>query len=182
MGGESDIFLQNLIGNYMHYLDVIEKAIDFARIAHKGQTYADQEYFYHLQKTYEVAVKFELNNDIQVACYLHDVLEDTDVSFHELRNEFGILIAYIVYLVTDEEGSNRKERKLKTYAKTKTNDNAILLKLCDRIANVEACIEFDQDGLMKMYQKEQPLFESELNIKDSSKINEMFTYLNNLLK
>lgn len=163
-------------------MSLIEKAIDFARIVHKGQTYSDQEYFYHLQKTHEVAVRFGLNEDIQVACYLHDVLEDTNVSHDELWDEFGWFIAYLVYLVTDEEGTNRKERKLKTYAKTKTNDNAILLKLCDRIANVEACIEFDQDGLMKMYQKEQPLFESELNLDVSPKINEMFTYLNNLLK
>jgi (p)ppGpp synthase/HD superfamily hydrolase len=160
----------------------IQKAIDFARIAHKGQTYADQEYFYHLQKTYEVAVKFELTEEIQIACYLHDVLEDTDASFDELWDEFGWFIAHLVYLVTDEEGSNRKERKLKTYAKTKKLHEAILLKLCDRIANVEACIEFDQDGLMKMYQKEQSLFESELNIWDLEKIKEMFTHLNNLLK
>lgn len=160
----------------------IQNAIEFARIAHKGQTYADQEYFYHLQKTYEVAVRFGLKEDVQVACYLHDVLEDTDVSIDELLDQFSWFIAHLVYLVTDEEGSNRKERKLKTYSKTKTNDNAILLKLCDRIANVEACIEFDQSGLMKMYQQEQPLFESELNLRISPKIDEMFTYLNNLLK
>lgn len=163
-------------------MSLIEKAIDFARIVHKGQTYADQEYFYHLQKTHEVAVRFGLNEAIQAACYLHDVLEDTDVTYNELLEQFGWYITYLVELVTDKEGSNRKERKLKTYAKTKTKEDSILLKLCDRIANVEACIEFDQDGLLKMYQKEQPLFESELNIKDSSKINEMFTYLNNLLK
>ena len=160
----------------------LQDVIIFAKLAHNGQTYADQEYFYHLQKTYEVAVRFGLDEDIQVACYLHDVLEDTDVIFDELLDVFGWGPTYIVYLVTDEKGSNRKERKLKTYAKTKTNDNAILLKLCDRIANVEACIEFKQPGLMKMYQKEQPLFESELNLPNSPKINEMFIHLNNLLK
>lgn len=161
---------------------MIQAAIDLARKAHKGQTYADQEYFYHLQKTHEVAVKFELNEEIQIACYLHDILKDTDVSYEELWDEFGWYVTYLVDLVTDEEGSCREECKLKTYVKTKANDEAVLLKLCDRIANVEACIEFENTKKLQMYQKEQPLFESELNVWDLEKIKEMFTYLNNLLK
>ncbi len=42
----------------------------------------------------------------------------------------------IVYCVTDELGRNRKERKEKTYKKIRSNSDAIIIKLADRITNI----------------------------------------------
>jgi len=157
----------------------LDRAIDFARNAHIGQTYADQEYFYHLQKTYEVAVRFKLNHDVQVAAYLHDVLEDTKISFEEIWDEFGWYIAHLVFLVTDENCKNRKERKINSGVKLNRDINAIYLKLCDRIANVEACIEFGNKSLWEMYRKENEDFTNFHH--EGEKIEEMVNHLNNLL-
>lgn len=163
-------------------LDIIKDAALYAKEIHLGQTYVDKEYFYHLQKTFEVAEKFDLAEDVKVACYLHDALEDTEVGFEEIHYWFGWYVAHLVELVTDEEGSNRKERKLKTYSKIKLLHESIMLKLCDRIANVEFCLDYNDINKLNMYRKEQPLFESELKDESSHKIVEMFEYLNKLLQ
>lgn len=157
----------------------INRAIDFARNAHKGQTYDGLEYFYHLQKTYEVAVRFGLNHNVQVACYLHDTLEDTKVSFEEIWDEFGWYIAHLVFLVADDKSKNRKERKANFHSKLNQDTNAILVKLCDRIANVEACIEFGNKSLLEMYRKENDDF---INFHHENVGLDLINHLNKLLK
>jgi (p)ppGpp synthase/HD superfamily hydrolase len=78
---------------------------------------------------------------VQMAGWLHDVLEDTATSKTELVRNFGEEIADIVYRVTDEPGADRTERKRKTYRKIRGHYNATTVKLCDRIANVEASLD-----------------------------------------
>ncbi len=46
-----------------------------------------------------------------VLTYLHDVVEDTDVTLNDLEREFGKFLTRRVGLLTDELGKNRKERK-----------------------------------------------------------------------
>ena len=72
-------------------------------------------------------------------------------------------VAEIVYAVTDELGRNRKERKEKTYPRIAANKDAIAVKLCDRIANVQESSKTNH-RLYKMYQKEQADFKAALNL------------------
>lgn len=141
-----------------HEFQLIIKARTYAEQAHKGQFYGVHEYLYHLDRTFEVAEKFDLNVNIKAACYLHDTLEDTDVKYYQLKKEFGLEIAEMVYDVTDELGRNRRERKEKTYPKTQRNQDAILLKVCDRIANINECLINGDNSLFEMYKKEDVVF------------------------
>ena len=52
-----------------------------------------------------------------------------------------------------ETKCNRKERKKKTYPKIRKNVGAILVKLCDRVANVRHSLLYDSQ-LYKMYLNE----------------------------
>jgi len=136
---------------------------NYAIKKHGDQKYGDKPYVYHLDKVYQVTVDHNLSPIIQIGAYLHDVLEDTDTTCADLKREFGLEdLVSMVYCVTDEPGKNRKERKRVTFPKIRSNPNAIALKLCDRIANVRACIESKNKNLFNMYKKEQPEFERQL--------------------
>jgi (p)ppGpp synthase/HD superfamily hydrolase len=129
-------------------------AKEFALKAHQGQTYGTREYSFHLEAVVSIAKEFKLDENIISACWLHDTMEDCNVSFQDLKNIFGEKIAEIVYCVTDELGRNRKERKAKTYPKIKSNNDALCVKLCDRIANMQQSFIDNNDNLLSMYLKE----------------------------
>ncbi len=143
-----------------------EKAKLFAETAHQHQMYGHFPYIYHLSQTAEIAEEIGFGEEIITACYLHDVIEDTPLSFHDVEEEFGTEIAEIVYAVTDELGHNRKERKERTLPKIKANPKAIAVKLCDRISNIRHSSQHDQK-MLKMYKKEHLEFYTQLYIPSS---------------
>lgn len=153
-------------------------ARNFAIKAHGDQTYSDGEpYSFHLAAVSCVARKYKLSEIIQVAAWLHDVLEDTEVTRKQLEEQFGKLVADLVWAVTDEKGKNRAERAKKTWPKIRcAGRDAVALKLCDRIANVEASIG---TSYMKMYEKEYEAFKRAL-YEPYEGLDEMWNRLDNL--
>jgi (p)ppGpp synthase/HD superfamily hydrolase len=138
---------------------LIQKAIDFAEVAHKGQTYGEHlSYMTHLHAVASVVSEFGFHDEILItAAYLHDIIEDTKHNYSDIDKEFGTKVAEIVYHVTDELGRNRKERHAKTYPKIATKPEAIIIKLADRIANTRASLH-SKDTKFEMYKKEYPYF------------------------
>jgi len=171
----------------------LEKAIHFARDAHVGQTYSEvYSYVRHLEHVYEVLIRFGYEDDenLLISAWLHDTIEDTPVTYQDIKREFNIEIAEIVYAVTDELGRNRKERKKKTYPKIKENPKATIIKLADRIANIEFSVKgvFGNPSKLKMYQKEHEEFKLKLKrcysayrSEDDIKMDKMWKYLDKLL-
>jgi (p)ppGpp synthase/HD superfamily hydrolase len=144
------------------------KARDFAEKAHRevNQLYGTQPYVVHLDAAESVGGRFahllplekEVFYIVRSAIYLHDIMEDCRVTYNDLKTEFGVRIADIVYAVTNEKGKTRKERaNAKYYQGIRDTEFAVFVKLCDRIANVEA------GGKLDMYRKEQKEFEEGLN-------------------
>lgn len=139
----------------------LQAAEVFAASVHKDQKYGDDPYIRHLNEVVEVLKRFNISDkDILIAGYLHDSVEDTDTSLFQIEAMFGKRVSDLVYRVTNEEGKNRKERHTKTYPKIKASDDAITLKLADRIANTEASLE--DKSKLKMYIKEYPGFREAL--------------------
>lgn len=115
---------------------------DFAILNHKSQKYGKYPYEIHLTNVVSVLLRQGLfisedNYSLLASAWLHDILEDTSVTHDEFIVQFGQEIFDIVWALTDGEGNNRKERKDKMYKKLIHNQNAIIVKLSDRIANVE---------------------------------------------
>jgi (p)ppGpp synthase/HD superfamily hydrolase len=107
-----------------------------------------------------VLLRFKFNEeDLQVAAWLHDTVEDTDATITQIEMMFGRNVADIVGRVTNEQGKNRKERHAKTYPKIQASMDATTLKLADRIANVERSVE-DASTQLQMYRKEHEAFKS----------------------
>ncbi len=138
-------------------MTALDRAFLVASKAHSNQFYGIYPYVYHVLEVATIAKDLKLSETVQVACVLHDALEDSDLSYNDIKKEFGMEVAEIVYAVTDELGRNRKERKEKTYPKIRPNSDAILVKLCDRIANVRNSKKSNQD-MFDVYAMEQSEF------------------------
>jgi len=141
--------------------DPILKARKIAEMAHEGQKYGNHPYMHHIDNVVQIANELGYSTNVIISCYLHDTLEDTNLTKDKISELFGNHIASVVYAVKDEDGINRAERKSKTYVKIASMPDAIAVKLCDRISNVRESIQ-GNDKLFKMYKKEQPDFEAAL--------------------
>lgn len=142
-----------------------EEVKAYAVKAHGDQKYGDQPYVTHLAHVVKVLKdsKFGEEKTLLWSAWLHDVVEDTDVGIEEISSRFGDEVADCVFRVSDEKGKNREERKLKTYKKIRGHRNATIVKLCDRIANVEASLPpKGRAHKLQMYQEEYPKFRSAL--------------------
>lgn len=118
--------------------------------AHGNQVYDGIfPYEKHLDDVVMILRKFSIVHPKYLcAGYLHDAIEDGAISYNKIKKHFGVEVAEIVYCVTDEIGRNRAEKKRKTLPKTASNEDAIIIKLADRIANI--C----HGGKVDMYAKE----------------------------
>lgn len=143
---------------------MIQYARKFALQAHGDQTYGTHPYVIHLEHVQDVLTRFGYESaDLQIAAWLHDILEDTAVTQDMLTQEFTASLADIVLRVTDEEGATRSERKAKTYPKIKGHQQATIIKLCDRIANTEASLKNNPDKLA-LYTQEYRDFRTQLYV------------------
>lgn len=143
------------------------KAKTFAVKAHGRQMYGNKPYVVHLEHVHEVMKRYRnRTTDILVlmAGWLHDVLEDTATSRADLAGNFGEQVADIVYRVTDAPGLDRTQRKRNTYRKIRGHFDATTVKLCDRIANVEASADVPEK--LDMYRQEHRAFRAAICFPD----------------
>ena len=76
-------------------------------------------------------------NDMVFGLWGHDLIEDTRVTYNDVKDILGFPAADIIYALTNEKGKTRKDRgNEKYYEGIKKIPGAIFVKLCDRIANV----------------------------------------------
>jgi len=136
------------------------KAREFALKHHGEQKYGEHPYLVHLDAVAELVQQY--GEPAVVIAYLHDVIEDTEVSFRDVKKEFGSFVADCVAVLTDEPGEDRKERKGKTYSKMARvcgeTEIALLVKAADRLANMRACVADKKERLLRVYEAEYPVF------------------------
>lgn len=150
--------LNSLLRN--HWSPVVLNARQFAHQYHGDQKYSEEfPYTMHLQAVESVLLRFGvIDPELRAAAWLHDVLEDTTATHEMLAIYFSERIVAIVDAVTEPKGGNRKWRHDMTYPKIAQSDDFILIKLADRIANVEA-----SGTKFQMYRKEYKYFEESLD-------------------
>ena len=161
----------------MKYTEKVYKEARMVAVkAHSNQSY-DEIFPYekHLDDVVDVLKRFGFSGKYIVAGYLHDSIEDDGISYNDIKKHFGVEVAEMVYCVTDELGRNRKEKKEKTLPKTASNPDAIILKLGDRIANIE------HGGKVDMYKKEYQEFKGALYLNTPNDGKEMWNYLDKLI-
>jgi guanosine-3',5'-bis(diphosphate) 3'-pyrophosphohydrolase len=126
-------------------LAVLRKAYVFSAKAHQGQIRRSGEpYLSHPLEVTALLADMGLDGTTLVAGLLHDVLEDTDVTSAELREEFGKEVARLVEGVTKisriQEASPeiRRAETIRKIILAMTDDlRVIFIKLADRIHNLQ---------------------------------------------
>lgn len=181
---------------------LVLNAYRFALERHQGQEYGPKSYTEgHLLPVAQILYKLlsgresigfdfwlsmdelpERDRQVLAAAFLHDIVEDTNTSLHEVRSRFGGRVAQICDLSTSctigEDGrplhpkASRKKRLFEWNQKwlesrldsredlerSSTLQDARLVKLADRLCNVEACWEA-KDSRLFMYRDEHSAFE-----------------------
>ncbi|MCR4327763.1 MAG: HD domain-containing protein [Nanoarchaeota archaeon] len=142
---------------------VIEKAREFAKEKHKGQTrkFAGEPYFSHLENVSKIVKECapkESKEEMIAIAFLHDILENTPTTEEELEKNFGKKIASIVRELTTDKIESEKIGKGEYLAKKlsnnrKVSDNTLLIKLADRLDNVSD-LHNGKNDFVKAYAKE----------------------------
>jgi hypothetical protein len=141
-------------------------------------------YEFHLRMVVQVCKDFahllpkEIFLDlIELACWGHDLIEDTRTSFNDCANNIHRYSSEIIYAVSNEKGKNRSERaNEKYYEGIRNTQGATFVKMCDRIANVQYS-KMTKSSMFEKYKQENTLFVEKLYSED---LKEMFDYLNQL--
>jgi guanosine-3',5'-bis(diphosphate) 3'-pyrophosphohydrolase len=139
-------------------IDQISQAIDFAAAAHGDQLRpTGVPYLEHLLEALEALVRGAGVGDPDLLCaaVLHDVVEDTPVTAEELEKRFGPRVAELVGWVTipapgpGEDSATVKLQALRRL--TSAPRDAVLVKLADRLSNVQTLRNLDPGRQRKYF-------------------------------
>lgn len=134
-----------LASNHRKKVDIITRAFNFAKQAHKGvRRLSGEPYIMHpIAVAQIVCGEIGMGSTSICAALLHDVEEDTDYTYEDIRNLFGEKIANIVEGLTKISGGifgDRASLQAETFKKlllTMSDDiRVILIKISDRLHNM----------------------------------------------
>jgi (p)ppGpp synthetase, RelA/SpoT family len=128
-------------------VDMVQKAYYFAEVAHKDQKRESGEpYFIHPVAVAEILAELGMDTNTIVAGLLHDVIEDTEISYDETVQLFNAEIANLVegvtkltklgemeYKTKEEQQADNVRKMLLAMAK---DIRVIIIKLADRLHNM----------------------------------------------
>ena len=141
---------QELLNSYLasrhrKKIDLITKAFNFAKQAHRGvRRLSGEPYIMHPIAVAQIAcAEIGLGSTSICAALLHDVVEDTDYTVEDISNIFGEKIAQIVDGLTKisggifgEQASAQAENFKKLLLTMSDDIRVILIKICDRLHNM----------------------------------------------
>ncbi len=139
---------------------LIQEALMLAIKAHDGQRrkYTGEPYSMHPIGVSKIVETVEHTPEMIAAALLHDVVEDTEVTFREIKDIFGSTVAeYVHYCtnVSEKDDGNRKFRKKMDadhFALGPAESQTI--KVADLIHNSQTIIPHDQKFFHKAYKYE----------------------------
>ena len=134
-----------LASRHRKKVDLITKAFNFAKQAHKGvRRLSGEPYIMHPIAVAQIAcAEIGLGSTSICSALLHDVVEDTDYTVEDISNIFGAKIAQIVDGLTKisggifgEQASAQAENFKKLLLTMSDDIRVILIKICDRLHNM----------------------------------------------
>ena len=130
--------------HYIKDVTLLVRAIDFAAVKHSTQRRKNKEaspYIEHPIRVMKILAECGIA-DIKtlIAGVLHDTVEDTKTTSHEISVHFGEEISKIVMEVTDDKSLPKVERKkeqIRHASSGEMSEEAVSVKLADKLANLQ---------------------------------------------
>lgn len=138
-------------------MEHIHAAFELAREAHAPQKRKTGEpYILHPIAVANIAAEeLMLGANPVIACFLHDVVEDTPYTIEDIRKRFGDDVAFLVKVVTknpthDYELSKQLDNYRQLLNSMQYDIRAILVKLADRLHNMRTLASMKPEKQMKI--------------------------------
>lgn len=123
---------------------MLHKSIIFAAEAHNGQLRKGTQlpYIIHPMEVAQILSYIHAPEEVIIAGILHDVLEDTAVTYQGLADQFGDEVAVLVSECSNISCEPWRARKQHTVTKLQTtkNQNAALVFCADKISNLRSIV------------------------------------------
>ena len=141
-----DNLLSEILQNYQESdHDLIIDAFNYASDGHKNQKrLSGESYITHPLQVAHYLSNLNLDTETIIAAFLHDLIEDTEVTYNDIKKKFGKEVADIVDGVTkiDKINYNSKEEAKadairKMVIAMSKDIRVLILKLADRLHNIE---------------------------------------------
>lgn len=143
---ETEGYLFEVVGSQKAHLEItkIIKALVFAKEAHKSQnTYNELPFIIHPMRVALMLVRFERNvtTDVFIAALLHDILENTCLTYVDIEDKFGRYVAKLIQAVSiPHDIKNLQEEceaKVKLWQKIMLNSHEVrAIKAFEDLDNV----------------------------------------------
>ncbi len=138
-------------------MERIRAAFELARKAHAPQKRKTGEpYILHPIAVANIAAEeLMLGANPVIACFLHDVVEDTDYTIDDIQARFGYDVAFLVRVVTkkptkDYELSKQLDNYRQLLNSMQYDIRAIFVKLADRLHNMRTLESMKPEKQMKI--------------------------------
>lgn len=134
----------------------------FAKAAHFGQVrkYTGEPYYVHCREVAFIVGLTDARPCVEAAAWLHDVLEDTQVTEAYLLDVFGREVTELVKEVTDislpHDGNRTRRKEIDRNHLALSSRNGATIKLADLIHNTHSITKYDPD-FAKIYLEEKAM-------------------------
>ena len=125
-------------------LGIIEKALRIAAKAHKEQVRKTDKspYIVHPIQVGIILMLHQFDDEVVASGIVHDVIEDTDVTEAELREELGDVVVDIVLQISENKDLEWKERKLDYIETVRNGSDAVkAVSIADKIHNMKSLLD-----------------------------------------
>jgi (p)ppGpp synthase/HD superfamily hydrolase len=131
--------------------DLIQKAMNYVRAHHALQVrkWTKAPYFTHLHEVAMLVASVSTDERLIAAAYLHDVIEDTPVTYRDVLEQFGVDVADLVLSVTNPSRHDMGKREVRVAIDRQYLAGAPIggktIKLADMISNCSDVVDHDID-------------------------------------